>query len=117
MHWARRHLGAPVFCFAETMRGDGGLLEEDVMAGDVKMTLEMALGKLRKERLRLDHQIAAVESALTLDGAGGPAGAGRKRGRRQMSPAARKAVGRRMKAYWAKRKKAAKGPSRGKAAK
>ena len=33
-------------------------------------------------------------------------GAGRKRGRHSMSPAERNVVSRRMKAYWAKRKKA-----------
>jgi hypothetical protein len=37
---------------------------------------------------------------------GARVGAGRKRGRRPMSPAERNVVSRRMKAYWAKRKKA-----------
>lgn len=38
--------------------------------------------------------------------AGARVGAGRKRGRHSMSPAERNVVSRRMKAYWAKRKKA-----------
>ena len=98
--------------FAETVRRESGQLEEDMMAIDVSKTLRQALTRLETEGRRIDRQIAAIESALALDGAGVSTRAGRKRDRKGMSPAARKAVGRRMKAYWAKRK--AKGGKKGK---
>ena len=87
------------------------------MAVDVSKTLRQALAKLEMERKRIDQQIAALESALTLDGIAPRAVASRKRGRRRMSPAERRAVARRMKAYWAKRKKAGSRPRKAKAAK
>ena len=80
------------------------------MANDITITLRKALGKLTSQKTRLDRQIAAIETAL---------GAMRRpqqrtgaRGGRRMSAAARRAIGRRMKAYWAKRKAEA---ARGKA--
>ena len=72
------------------------------MANDITVTLRRALGKLSSQKQRLDRQISAIETALGAlrrsPQAGGP------RGRRRMSPAARRAIGKRMKAYWAKRK-------------
>ena len=86
------------------------------MANDITTTLRQALGKLSSQRQQLDRQISAIEGALGALGGGSQGGA--RRGRRTMSPAARRAVGRRMKAYWAKRKaEAAKGKGRGKASK
>ena len=85
------------------------------MANDITVTLRQALGKLSSQRQRLDQQISAIEGALGALGRSSQ-GRGARSGRRTMSPAARRAVGRRMKAYWAKRKaEAAKG--RGKASK
>ncbi len=85
------------------------------MPVDVGRTLRQALSKLTAERLQLDRQINAIETAFQATG--GPV-RGRSRGRgrrgrrvaarrtkrRRMSAAARKAVSARMKAYWAKRR-------------
>ena len=85
------------------------------MANDITATLRKALGKLSSQKQRLDQQISAIEGALGA--LRRPSQGGGARGRRRtMSPAARRAVGRRMKAYWAKRKaEAARG--KGKASK
>jgi hypothetical protein len=72
------------------------------MADDITATLRKALGKLSSQRQRLDQQISAIEGALGA--LGRPPQGGGARGGRRMSAAARRAVGRRMKAYWAKRK-------------
>jgi len=73
------------------------------MADDVRTMLRRALTKLASEKTRVDRQIAALKTALgALDGQPRPA-AGRP-ARRTMSPAARKAIARKMKAYWAKRR-------------
>jgi len=85
---------------------------------NITATLRTLLRHLEAERQHLDHQIAAIRNAL--DGATRPGSVGRirrgtKPARPRMSPAARRAVSQRMKAYWAKRKvRAAK---KGKAAK
>jgi hypothetical protein len=68
--------------------------------------LKRAIAELQGERERIDRQIAALQSILD----GGPTtrrgrAPGRKRGRRRVSAAARAAASKRMKAYWAKRKK------------
>jgi hypothetical protein len=71
------------------------------MADAVRTTLRRALTKLNSDKTRIDRQIAALETALgALAGRAQQAG----RGRRRMSAAARRAIGRRMKAYWAKRR-------------
>ena len=82
------------------------------MATDVLGTLRKALAELRSEKSRVDQHISVMVTALgALNGArpvGGPP-----RQRRRMSPAARRAIGKRMKAYWAKRRaKAVKGKKR-----
>lgn len=79
---------------------------------DITKTLRKALKELQAEREKIDSQIAAIERVLVTDsrGPGGRArrpAKGRKRTRKPMSAAARKAVGRRMKAYWAKRREQA----------
>ena len=84
---------------------------------DVSGTLRKALQELESEKNRIEGQIAAIQSVL---GGGGtrrgrrPGGAGRK----PMSAAARRAVSRRMKTYWAKRRaaKAKMGKKEGRAA-
>ena len=82
------------------------------MAIDVTTTLRQALSQLQAEKARVDRQIAAIQTVL---GSGSTQGrhmrgrpAGRKSARKRMSPATRRAVSRRMKAYWAKRRAAAK---------
>ena len=72
------------------------------MANDITVTLRRALTKLSSQKQRLDGQISAIETALGALGRAPQADA--PRGRKRMSPAARRAIGRRMKAYWAKRK-------------
>jgi hypothetical protein len=77
------------------------------MANDITATLRQALGRLSAQRERLDRQIAAIEGALGALGRGTQGSRARRsvrRGGRRMSAAARRAVGRRMKAYWAKRR-------------
>jgi len=82
------------------------------MANDITATLRKALGKLTADKARLDRQITAIQTALgALGGPSAPNGA---RASRRMSAAARRAVGKRMKAYWAKRRADA---AKGKAAK
>ncbi len=73
------------------------------MADDITATLRRALGKLSSQKERIDRQIGAIEAAL---GAlrRSPQAARARRARRGMSAAARRAVGKRMKAYWAKRR-------------
>ena len=78
-------------------------------------TLRRALSKLEGERTRIGRQIAALRQALEATNRNGATATGVKPGRRsqrRMSPAARKAVSVRMKAYWAKRKQKSKEPAR-----
>ena len=83
------------------------------MPVDVTSTLREALSKLAAEKRRIERQAAVIQDALrAVDGADDGQRSSRarvvtrgaKRGRRRMSPAERKAVARRMKAYWAKRR-------------
>jgi hypothetical protein len=79
------------------------------MLANLRGTLRQALGKLEAEKARIERQITGLKQALKAgigsgrDTAVRDAGATGRRGRR-MSPAARKAVSARMKAYWAKRR-------------
>jgi hypothetical protein len=79
------------------------------MLANLRGTLRQALGKLEAEKARIERQITGLKQALKAgigsgrDAAVRDAGATARRGRR-MSPAARKAVSARMKAYWAKRR-------------
>jgi hypothetical protein len=73
------------------------------MPDNVRITLQRALTKLNSEKLQIERRIAALETALgALVGRSGTADIRRRR--RTMSAKARRAIGRRMKAYWAKRK-------------
>ena len=72
------------------------------MADQIAITLRKALGKLAAQKARLDRQISAIEAALGA--LGGSLRANGARGRKGMSAAARRAIGKRMKAYWAKRR-------------
>lgn len=78
------------------------------MPDTVHSTLRRTLTTLEADRERVDRQIAALRTALAALGGGAShasrsAGAPRRR-RKPMSAAARRAVAKRMKAYWAKRK-------------
>ncbi|MGD0266443.1 MAG: hypothetical protein ABSD47_16040 [Candidatus Methylomirabilota bacterium] len=94
------------------------------MALNVTGALRKALSHLEREKAGIDRQIRAVQSALAaLAGRKIPAPTGlRSRPtpqHRRMSAAARRKIGLRMKAYWAKRKAAApegktKAPQKGK---
>ncbi len=78
------------------------------MAVNLRATLARALRGLQTERARLDRQIAALQTALaSLGGRTRSAAAPRPRRPKRMSAAARRAISARMKAYWAKRKAAA----------
>ena len=82
------------------------------MLPKVMAPLCKALGQLEAEQQRIDREMAAVRAALEALGDRGrrtPAPPTRAKvpRRRRMSAAARRAVSRRMKAYWAKRKAAA----------
>lgn len=85
------------------------------MAMDLTKTLRKALAELQLERDRISDQIAAIKKVLTAGGTRRPrgksqSGTRRTRPRKAMSAAARKALSRRMKEYWAKRRaEAAKG--------
>jgi hypothetical protein len=81
------------------------------MSADVTGELRAALAKLTAEKRRIEHQTAALQEALrAVNGSTGQRARGltrrTKRGRRRMTTAERKAVARRMKAYWAKRRAA-----------
>lgn len=93
------------------------------MTVDVGSIIQKAISELRAERAKIDRQISGLEDVLQDDGAsqtsagGGAAatvgettstGGQVKRKRKPMSKAARLAIGRRMKASWARRKAAAK---------
>ena len=74
------------------------------MAIDVTKMLRKVLADLEADRDRVDQQIAAVRRAMTPTD-GGTARRPAVRSRKPMSAAARQAVSRRMKAYWAKRRR------------
>ena len=78
------------------------------MPTDVAKTLREALSRLAAERREIDRKIIAVQGALrAVNGtpmAGLSAGGSPKRAQRRMSPATRRALSKRMKAYWAKRR-------------
>jgi hypothetical protein len=82
------------------------------MPVDVSGTLRQALSKLEAEKARIERQIDGLRQVLRgggaslVDNSGSVARASRKRGRKRMSPAERKAVSTRMKAFWAKRRRA-----------
>ena len=73
------------------------------MAVNIQTTLRATLTKLNADRAKVDHQISILRTALA--GLNGRIQVRRLQPvRRPMSAAARKAIGKRMKAYWAKRR-------------
>jgi hypothetical protein len=69
--------------------------------------LKKALGQLEGQKLKIEGQIASLR--LALNGTRPRLATARKaRKRPHLSPAARRAASRRMKAYWAKRRAQAK---------
>ena len=89
------------------------------MTINVTKTLRKALVELQAERERISGQITAIQKVLAAGGSRrrpavrGQAASGGKRAQKTMSAAARKAMSRRMKAYWAKRRAEAKGKGNG----
>lgn len=85
---------------------------------DVSKTLRDALRRLEGEKSRIDRQVGAVRAALGAMNQRPHAGAKLRQPtpRRPMSAAARKAVGERMKAYWAKRRSKTASRTKGKRA-
>jgi len=76
------------------------------MANDIQRVIERALTKLRSEKSRIDRQVSALETALAAVRNTGSDNAVAPRPRRKMSAEARRALAKRMKAYWAKRRAA-----------
>ena len=81
------------------------------MALNLTTPLRKALHQLEAEKQRIDREVAAIRAALAAlgdrRGHHTPASAPRAKARQHgMSLAARRAVSRRMKAYWAKRRAA-----------
>ena len=78
------------------------------MPTDVARSLREAPSALNAEKRQIDRKIVAIQGALRAVNGTPAVGQEKdrapKRGRRRMSPAERKAVARRMKAYWAKRR-------------
>lgn len=78
------------------------------MPDEIRVILRKKMTQLESERIRVDRELKAIRGALAvLSGGGGrgrPAPEATRRKRRLMSAAARRAVGKRMKAYWAKRR-------------
>lgn len=75
------------------------------MGIDVTTTLRRAVNQLEAERDRIDRQLTALRAAIDSVPHRVPVVRAQ---RRRMSAAQRAAVGRRMKAYWAKRRAAQK---------
>jgi len=75
-----------------------------------KRILELALETLEKQKAAIDAEIADIRSRISGAGRSGTAQAAAPAASspRTMSAAQRKAVSKRMKAYWGKRKAAAK---------
>ncbi len=78
------------------------------MPTDITTTLRKALTELENDRRRIDQQVAAIKSALTVFSGRPPqdgrrAAKPRKAAKWSMSAAARRAASQRMRAYWAKR--------------
>jgi len=80
-----------------------------------KRILELALETMEKQKATVDAEIAGIHAGISRMGRREPAGRtspGAPK-RRTMSAVRRKAVSRRMKAYWAARKAQAAKPKRG----
>jgi hypothetical protein len=74
------------------------------MVQRARSVLQSTLASLEAQKAQIDVQIKAIRHALAAIGVSSPNLAGRKL-RRPMGAAERKSVSRRMKAYWAKKKR------------
>jgi hypothetical protein len=77
------------------------------MPNEIRIILRKKIAQLGSERSRIDRELGAIRGALAVlngDGRGRQGSDAAPRRRRPMSDAARRAVGKRMKAYWAKRR-------------
>jgi hypothetical protein len=73
---------------------------------NVMVTLRRAMHSLLNERKRIDGQLRAIETALGVSTHSRGSNSARPGPRpRRMSPAARRALSQRMKAYWAAKRK------------
>ncbi len=81
---------------------------------NVTATLRRAMQSLQGERNRIDGQIRAVQTALGTSTNSGTASNSHRppSRRRRMSPSARLALSKRMKAYWAAKRRAKTGVKR-----
>lgn len=81
------------------------------------MDIIKAIEELRNQKARLDEVIARLEGlTLKRGGLDVPIKMKGRRGRKHMDPKERELVSQRMKDYWAKRRKAAKGAAKAAAA-
>jgi hypothetical protein len=69
------------------------------------MDINRILAELKAEKFKLDAAISALEAVDSTGPRRGTPAAGRRRGRRRMSAAARKRISDAQKARWAKQKK------------
>lgn len=77
------------------------------------MDIIKAIEELRNQKARLDEVIARLEGlTLKRSGQDTPVPTKGRRGRKYMDPKERELVSQRMKDYWAKRRKAAKGAAK-----
>lgn len=74
------------------------------MVKSAQTALKKTLTSLKDQRSKIDQQIKAVQTALVAIGVKTPKLAGRRR-RKPMTAAERKSVSKRMKAYWAKKRR------------
>jgi predicted nucleic acid-binding Zn-ribbon protein len=83
------------------------------MVRDVQSTIQKTLTTLHAEKAKIDRQISTLQTALAALSDQSQRNGTAPGHRRKMSADARKAIGRRMKAYWAKRRAdAAKGKAK-----
>jgi hypothetical protein len=77
------------------------------MPDEIRIILRKKIAQLESERRRVARELEAIRGALAVlngDRRGQRRSDAAPRRRRPMSDAARRAVGKRMKAYWAKRR-------------
>ena len=76
------------------------------MVESAETVLKRTLSQLVAQREKTEKEIKAVHNALAAIGVASPNLAGRRK-RKPMTAAERRSVSKRMKAYWAKRRKSA----------
>ena len=74
------------------------------MVSEVQSTIRKTLTTLHEKKAKIDRQISALQAALAALSDPNQRNGAAPSSRRKMSPAARKLIAQRMKAYWAKRR-------------